>query len=132
MNHLLLQIQGFLSITFMCVGCVKLISSKEKMSKAPNSLYDFTWVNDFSLRTVRIIGLSEFIGGIALFAPLLFHIHTILSPIVAVGICLIMILAITTVHLKKKQYKFIAINIVWFLMAAFVAYGRFRQVITKT
>lgn len=129
MNHLLFAIQGFLFINFQGAGCVKLMSSKEKISKAQLFFFDLSWLNNFSLRTIQIIGLCELLCSTTIFISLIFRIQTILTPIAASGIFLIMVLAII-VHMKERDYKNIVINFVWLLMAAFVAYEKFRQVTT--
>jgi hypothetical protein len=119
MNTALWIIQGLLAAMFSMAGTTKLTQSREKL------VSQFPWVNDFSLSTVRFIGLSELLGAIGLIAPWLTGIFPILTPISAVGFCIIMVLAANMAHLNKKEYKEIAMNIFLFLMAAFVAYGRF-------
>ena len=119
MNTTLWIVQGLLSAMFTMAGIMKLTQSKEKLSK------QLPWVNDFSTSTVQFIGLSELLGAIGLIVPWITGIAPILTPISAIGICVIMVLATNIVHLKKREYKEIAINIFLFLLAAFVAYGRF-------
>jgi uncharacterized membrane protein len=119
MNTALWIIQGLLAAMFLMAGIMKSTQPKEKLEK------QFPWTPDFSIDTVRFIGLSELLGAIGLIIPWLTGIAPILTPISAVGICLIMVLATNIVHMKKREYKEIAANIVIFLLAAFVAYGRF-------
>jgi uncharacterized membrane protein len=119
MNTALWIIQGLLAAMFAFAGTSKLTLSKEKLEK------QFPWAKDFSLNTIRFIGLSELLGAIGLVVPWLTGIAPILTPIAALGICIIMVLASNIVHLKKGEYKEMALNIFLFLLAAFVAYGRF-------
>jgi uncharacterized membrane protein YphA (DoxX/SURF4 family) len=119
MNTALWIIQGLLAAMFASAGTTKLTQSKEKLGK------QFPWANDFSMSTIRIIGLSELLGAIGLIVPWLTGIIPVLTPIAAVGFCIIMVLATNMAHLNKKEYKEMAMNIVLFLLAAFVAYGRF-------
>jgi uncharacterized membrane protein len=119
MNISLWIIQGLLATMFTMAGLTKLTKSKEKLEK------QFPWVIDFSMNTVRLIGFSELLGAIGLIVPWLTGIAPILTPIAAIGFCVIMILASNMVHLRKSEYKGIATNIFIFLLAAFVAYGRF-------
>ncbi len=119
MNTALWIIQGLLAAMFAMTGTTKLTQPQEKLVK------QFPWVNDFSLRTVRFIGLSELLGAIGLIVPWLTGIASVLTPVSATGLCLIMVLATNIVNLKKNEYSAMAINIVLFLLAAFVAYGRF-------
>lgn len=119
MNTILWIIQGLLAAMFAMAGTMKLTQPKEKLEK------QLPWVNDFSTGTVRFVGLAELLAAIGLIVPWLTGIAPILTPVSAIGICLIMVLATNMVHLKKREYKAVAFNIVLFLLAAFVAYGRF-------
>lgn len=119
MNTILWIFQGILAAMFLMAGIMKLAQPKVKLSK------QLPWVNDFSTVTVRFIGVSELLGSIGLIVPWLTGIAPILTPVSAVGICLIMVLATNIVHLKKNEYKETLFNVLIFLMAAFVAYGRF-------
>lgn len=119
MNTTLWIIQGILSAVFLLAGLMKLTESKKMLAD------QLTWTNDFSLRDIRMIGLSELLCGIGILLPHHTGIAPILTPVAAVGICLIMLLAMATVHFKRKENRSIAGNIILFLMAAFVAYGRF-------
>jgi uncharacterized membrane protein YphA (DoxX/SURF4 family) len=119
MNTFLWIIQGLLAAMFLTAGVMKLTQAKEKLLK------QLPWVADFSIGTVRFIGLSELLGGIGLIVPWLTGIAPILTPISAIGLCVVMVLASNIVHLKKNEYKEIAFNAILFILAAFVAYGRF-------
>ncbi len=119
MNTVLWIIQGLLAAIFVMAGIAKLTQPRVKLVK------QFRWANDFSLETVRVIGLSEFLGAIGLILPWLTGRITVLTPISAIGLCLIMVLATNLVHLNKKEFKEMALNIILFLLSALVAYGRF-------
>jgi uncharacterized membrane protein YphA (DoxX/SURF4 family) len=119
MNTALWIIQGVLALMFAYAGTSKSTLSKEKLEK------QFPWAKNFSMNTVRFIGLSELLGAIGLIIPWLTGIVPILTPVAALGICLIMILATSMVHFKKAEYKEIGLNVILFVLAAFVAYGRF-------
>jgi len=119
MNAALWIIQGLLAAMFTTAGIMKSTQPKEKLQK------QLPWVNDFSSGTVRFIGLSELLGAIGLIVPWLTGIAPILTPVSATGFCIIMVLATNIVHLKKGEYKGVATNIFIFLLAAFVAFGRF-------
>jgi len=123
MNTALWIIQGLLSAMFIMAGIMKLTQSREKLGNR------LPWTNDFSMSTVRFIGLSEMLGAIGLIVPWLTGIAPVLTPVSAVGICIIMVLATNIVHMKKSEYRNIATNIFLFLLAAFVAYERFLKVL---
>jgi uncharacterized protein YjeT (DUF2065 family) len=82
------------------------------------------WVEDFSQRTVRIIGALEVLGAIGIVLPALSGIVPSLTPLAAAGLVLTMIGAALT-HLRRTEYGYIAVNAVVLIVAAFVAYGRF-------
>ncbi len=119
MNTALWIVQGLLSAMFTTAGIMKLSQSREKLSG------QLPWVKDFSTGTVRFIGFAELLGAIGLIVPRITGIAPILTPVSAIGICIIMVLATNIVHLKKHEYKEIALNVSIFLLAAFVVYGRF-------
>jgi hypothetical protein len=118
MNTALWIVQVFLSIVFVMAGILKTATSKDKLIK------QLPWVNNYSYGTVKFIGVSEFLGGVGIIVPWLTGIVRFLTPLSAIGISIIMILALTTEHLKKKEYIEIAFNMVLLILAAFVAIGR--------
>ena len=118
MNIALWFVQGLLGAMFTFAGITKLFSPKEKLApKMP-------WVNDYSLGMVRFVGFSELLIGVGLIAPWATQILPVLTPIAAVSLIVIMILA-AIYHLRKGEYPGVAINTVIALLAAFVAYGRY-------
>jgi uncharacterized membrane protein len=119
MNITLWIVQGFLAIIFIIAGVLKTTTPKD------NLLKQLPWVKDYSYGTVKLIGVSEFLGGIGLIVPWMTGIVRVLTPISAIGLCIIMALALATEHLKKKEYKEVAFNTALLILAAFVAVGRF-------
>jgi uncharacterized membrane protein YphA (DoxX/SURF4 family) len=118
MNTALWIIQGILASMFLMAGIMKSTQPKEKLVKT------LPWVNDFSLQTVRIIGISEILGAIGIIVPQLTGIYPILSPIAAVGLAVIMVLA-SAHHLPKKEYKEVGFNTTLLILAVIVAIYRF-------
>jgi|SRR5664279_1909109 len=119
MNIALWIIQGFLAVIFVMAGVLKTTTPKDKLLK------QLPWVRDYSYGTVKFIGVSELLGGIGLVVPWMTGIMRVLTPVSAIGICIIMVLALSTEHLKKKEYKEVAFNTVLLVLAALVAVGRF-------
>ncbi|MFN8255684.1 MAG: DoxX family protein [Bacteroidales bacterium] len=111
-------IQGILALMFLMAGIMKSTQPKDKLVKS------LPWVNDFSLQTVRFIGFSELTGAIGIIIPQVTGILPILSPIAAVGLVIIMILAASH-HIRKNEFKEVAFNAVLLVLSAFVAYYRF-------
>ena len=118
LNTSLWVIQALLAAAFGMAGFMKISSPIEQLAQAGMS-----FVNEYAESTVRLIGISELLGAIGLILPAALRIKPVLTPAAAVGISLIMISA-TGYHISHGE-PFIA-SIVLFLLAAFVAWGRYR------
>jgi uncharacterized membrane protein YphA (DoxX/SURF4 family) len=118
MNIAVWIIQGILALMFLMAGIMKSTQPKDKLVKS------LPWVNDFSLQTVRFIGISELLGAIGIVVPQLTGIYPILSPIAAVGLAVIMVLA-SVHHLPKKEYREVGLNTILLILAVVVALYRF-------
>ncbi len=84
-----------------------------------------TWAHDKQDGYIRFVGISELLGAVGLIIPALTGILPWLTPLAAIGLTLIQVLAIFTVHLPKKEYQVIPVNVVLLALSIFVAYGRF-------
>lgn len=119
--HIILWIlQVLLAAMFLMAGFMKLTAPVDKLSEM------MPWVNDFSETAVRLIGLSELLGGIGLVLPALLRIQPGLTPLAALGIALIMVLA-AVYHISKGETKVIGINVVIAAVALFIAWGRYGR-----
>jgi len=117
MDTVLWIVQGILAFMFIMAGAMKLATPKHKLEeKQP-------WAKDYSEGMIKFIGLSEFLGGIGVVAPMLLNKFEILTPIAAIGLALVMLLA-ANVHLGRKENGMIAMNIAILMMCLFVVYGR--------
>jgi uncharacterized membrane protein YphA (DoxX/SURF4 family) len=83
------------------------------------------WTKRHSDNFVRFVGAAEILGAIGLILPILTGILSWLTPVAAVGLALIQILAIFTEHVPAKEFKGLPFNVVLLVLAIFVAYGRF-------
>ena len=118
MNIVLWILQGLLAAMFLFAGVLKSTRSKEQL--APQ----FPWVDDFSLPMVRLVGVTEFAAGVGLILPALTGIAVVLTPLAAAGLALIMVLA-AIYHARKGEWNALPMNGAIFLVAAFIAFGRF-------
>jgi uncharacterized membrane protein YphA (DoxX/SURF4 family) len=107
-----------MALAFAAAGTVKLTQPKEKLKQR------MSWVEDVSPNTIRLIGATEVLGALGLILPAITGIATELVPVAAVGLAVVMVLA-TVVHLRRGEPKVLPVNIVLFLLATFVAVGRF-------
>jgi hypothetical protein len=117
MTYVLWIVQVLLSLLFLFAGGFKLVAPIEAMTaQMPFSLPG--WF-------LRFIGVAEVLGGLGLILPGLLRIRPGLTPLAAAGLVIIMIgaTALTLVALSAAQAL---MPLITGLLAAFVAYGRWR------
>ena len=120
MNIALWVVQGLLAAVYLAAGLMKLVRPREQMVASGN----FEWAKDMSDGAVKAIGAVEVLGALGLVLPQLTGIAPVLTPIAAVGLVVVQVLAVR-VHLKLGETKSLPVNVVLLLLAAFVAIGRF-------
>ncbi|MEO6395376.1 MAG: DoxX family protein [Devosia sp.] len=81
------------------------------------------WPGDYPPRFTRFIGMVDLLGGIGIVLPLATGILAWLSPVAAICLVVLQVLAIGF-HLKRGETQVVPANIVLLLLAAFVAWGR--------
>jgi len=85
------------------------------------------WAADLPAALVRFIGWAELAAGIGLVLPAVARILPILTPLAAVGLAVIMGLAIPF-HIMRGEANVIALHVVVVALSLFVAWGRLRRV----
>ena len=115
MGHALWIVQGVLALLFLFAGGMKLVLPLEKLA-GPMLLPGLF---------LRFIGVAEVLGAIGLILPGLLRIRPGLTPLAAAGLVIIMIGA-TVLTLAGGDVVTALIPLVAGLLAAFVAYGRWR------
>ncbi len=105
---------------FLMAGIMKSTKSIEELAVM------LPWVKDFSITTVRFIGISEFMGGLGLLLPSLFKIKPVLTPVAAIGLVVVMILA-AVYHGSKGEFSAIGFNAALIVVALFIAWGRYSK-----
>lgn len=111
-------VQGILAALFAYVGLMKIITPAEQLMESEMSFVSFVGIG-----MTRFIGISELLGAIGLILPAALRIKPILTPLAAAGIAVVMILA-TAYHVYVGESP---ATIAFFLLAAFVAWGRFKK-----
>jgi hypothetical protein len=81
----------------------------------------------FSGAFLHFIGVCEILGGLGMVLPGLFKIRTGLTPLAAAGLVIVMIGAVV-VSYQVKGMAGVPLPLVVGILAAFVAYGRWRLV----
>jgi uncharacterized membrane protein YphA (DoxX/SURF4 family) len=118
MNAVVWVLQVLLALAFVLAGVMKSTQPRQKLATSMG------WVEDFSDSTVRTIGVLEVLAGIGLLLPAVFGVATVLVPLAAVGVALLMLLAALT-HRRRGETQMIGINAVLLLVAVVVAWARF-------
>ena len=118
MNTILWIIQGILATVFTLSGLLIMLLPKEKFVSR------LSWVNEYSNNMRYFICGSKIAGAIGLILPMLLNILPVLTPIAALGIAAIMILAMAY-HIKKKEYKDVPATLLFLALSLFVAFNRF-------
>jgi hypothetical protein len=80
------------------------------------------WVNDFSQSQVRMIGLLEVLGALGVILPAATGILPWLTPLAAGGLVLTMLGAML-IHLRRKEYQVLPVNLVLLILAAVIVIG---------
>lgn len=109
-------VQGLLAVMFLFAGGAKLVMSAEQMAGPP----------PLPVLFVRFIGVCEVLGALGLLLPGIFGIRVGLTPLAACGLVIIMIGA-TTLNAIYVGAGVAALTLVLGLLAAWVAYGRWRS-----
>jgi hypothetical protein len=118
MKYALWTIQVLLGLLFIFAGVTKLITPIEALTKQLPML---------SGSFIRFIGVCELLGGLGLILPGLLRIKTVLTPIAASCLVVIMVGAVVLV-LQAGGGVNALIPGVTGLLLVFVAYGRGRVV----
>src|SRR6266550_996962 len=120
MNIVLWIIQALLALLFLFAGGTKLVLPIEVMKSmgSPNQV-------QLPGLLIRFIGVCEVLGGLGLILPGLLRIRRGLTPLAAAGLVIIMIGA-TVITLIGGDLALALIPLAVGLLAAFVAYGRWR------
>ena len=115
MTYALWIVQGLLALLFLFAGGMKLVLPLEKLTGPIPLPGPF----------LRFIGVAEVLGAVGLILPGLLRIRPGLTPLAAAGLVIIMIGA-TVIGLAGGDVVMALIPLVVGLLAAFVAYGRWR------
>jgi len=111
-------VQVLLALLFIWAGGFKLVASLEQLAGPPGSVV-------LPGAFIRFIGVAELLGGLGLILPSLLRIKPGLTPLAAAGLVIIMIGAVG-ITLAGGMGLGALVPAVTGLLAAFVAYGRWR------
>jgi uncharacterized membrane protein YphA (DoxX/SURF4 family) len=123
LHYTLWTLQVLLALLFLFAGVTKFVMSPEEMAQQAQSQGQAP----LPILFLQFIGVAEILGGLGLLLPGLLRIRTGLTPLAAAGLVIVMAGA-TVITLTSNSPAGAAIPLVVGLLAAFVAYGRWRLV----
>lgn len=119
MNITLWIVTALLALLFLAAGTMKIVQPKAKLAATGQG-----WAEDFSDGTVKGIGSLEVLAALGLVLPALLNIATVLVPLAAAGLFILMAGAAIT-HARRGEKPNVIINAVLGILAAGVAIARF-------
>ena len=108
--------QVLLALGMASAGIIKLISGEDMLT---------TFYPLFPPLFIRFIGVCEVLGAIGVVVPAALRIRPELTPLAAAGLTIIMAGAVIST-IAMGAANMIASPLILFLLAAFVAYGRWK------
>jgi uncharacterized membrane protein YphA (DoxX/SURF4 family) len=118
MSVIVWVLQILLALAFLAAGIIKVTQPRQRLAATMG------WVEDFSDPGVRAIGALELLGALGLLLPALTGMATMLVPLAAVGLALLMVGAAAT-HRRRGELPMIGVNAVLLVLAVVVAWARF-------
>lgn len=118
MTVLLWVLQVLLAAMFAVAGVMK------STQPIPELAERLPYVKDLAPGMVRFIGVAEMAAALGLILPAATGIATVLTPLAATGLVVVMALA-AGFHARRGEYSAIAFNAALLVLAAVVAWGRF-------
>ena len=118
MNIALWVVQILLAIGFAASAAMKGTWDRERLVRAGQ-----TGVQGLPVPLIRSIAFVELLGALGLLLPWTTGIAPVLTPVAALGLAVVMILA-AGVHLILREPKNVAITVAILAACLFVAYGR--------
>jgi uncharacterized membrane protein YphA (DoxX/SURF4 family) len=119
MNLTLWILQGVLAAVFVGSGLAKSTMSKERMLATGQ-----TGVAPYPLPVIRLVAAAELLAAAGLLLPWATGVAPVLTPLAAVGLCLVMAGAAAS-HARLREPGSVAANALLFALALTVAIGRF-------
>ena len=122
MHTTLWIVQGLLALVFLASGAFKTFQYQRAIAVPAMGV-----IKVLPRGLVTFIGVSEMLGGLGLLLPPLTGRLLWLTPLAATGLAIIMVLA-ARAHAREREWPPIIGNTLFFVLAVFVAYGRWALV----
>jgi uncharacterized membrane protein YphA (DoxX/SURF4 family) len=111
--------QIVLAAAFAAAGTMKLTRPLPALADM-----GMTYVEDQTDQMVRLTGAVELLGALGLILPAATGIATVLTPLAAAGLVVVMLVA-AGVHVRRDELDRVPVNVVLGGIALFIAWGRF-------
>ncbi|MBD2756651.1 DoxX family protein [Spirosoma validum] len=121
MHVILWVVQIILAASLVWAAWMKLAQPIDNLSTM------WPWTGQIPATLVRLTGIVDLAGAVGLILPSLLRIQPTLTPIAAVALIVLMLCA-SIFHIVRGEASVIGVNVVFALLAAFVAWGRFTKV----
>ena len=115
-------VTALLALANLAAGSMKVLRPIEALHEP------MPYTKDVPAALTRIVGIAEILGAIGIVVPVLTGIAPVLTPVAAVGLALIQLIAFVFHLVRKEISPQLLINVVLFAAAAFVAIARFAGV----
>ncbi|RRQ50470.1 DoxX family protein [Maribacter algicola] len=119
LNIALWVAQVLISLTLIWAGYAKLFQPIEETAQM------LPWALD-NPGLLKITGIVDLLGGIGIVLPAAFRLQPKLTVLAAYGTMALMIAAMVF-HISRGEVSLIGMNIFFFILAAFVAWGRSKK-----
>ena len=120
MNLTLWISTGLLTVVALTGGISKTFVSKDKLAHVSGG----GWTKDHAAGFVKTLGILELLAVAGLTLPAVVDVAPVFVPVTAACWTLLMVGAMIT-HLRRGERKFVTLNLVYFALAALIAWGRF-------
>ena len=120
MNATLWIAAGLLALVALAGGLTKTLIPKEKLQEHEGA----AWTRQFSPGFVKSLGVLELLAAVGLILPALVDVVPAMVPVTAVCWVALMVGAMVT-HGRLGQIKLVMVNVVYLVLAVFIAIGRF-------
>ncbi len=120
MDTILWIAAGLLAMVALTGGFTKTFIPKEKLQHHEGA----AWTRDVSPAFVKTLGALELLAAVGLILPAVVDVAPVMVPVTAVCWVGLMIGAMIT-HGRLGQFKLVLVNLVYVVLAVFIAVGRF-------
>jgi hypothetical protein len=108
-----------MGLAFAAAGATKLVLSKRQLV-----LRGAGWVEDFSSGTVRFVGFTEMMGGLAIILLAVLDVPRRLVLTAGTAGLIIVMLGAAVVHARRREPGMIVLNLALLALAAVAIWGR--------